>query len=597
MRCRQITRSPGQCGFVGDDTLNGGAGDDTLNGGAGTDTADYSNDSAAVTVNLATQTATDGSGSTDTLISIENATGSGFNDSLTGSTGANTLDGGAGNDTLIGGAGADTLNGGAGTDTADYSSDSAAVTVNLASNTATDGAGDTDTLSGIENVTGSGFNDTLTGDTGANTLDGGAGDDTLNGGAGADTLTGGAGTDTADYSNDSAAVTVNLAGNTATDGAGDTDTLSSIENATGSGFNDTLTGDTGANTLDGGAGNDTLNGGAGADTLTGGTGTDTVDYSNDSAAVTVNLAGNTATDGAGDTDTLSSIENATGSGFNDTITGSTGANTLAGGAGNDTIVGGAGDDTLIGGTRADMLTGGTGSDTFTWNDGDLWAVTGAAAGANNFQVNNFWSISFDKGASGDLIESVVITLPGGSTFDPEGSGSFGPVFDSGSGLVSSDVEFVVTDGSDTLTINFDPGTFAVGDSFSFGIDTDPGTQGADDIVGASFNVTLEDASTAATTFASAGADASAATAKIVDTITDFEVGPSGDTLDFTNLLSGFTEGVSLLSEFVRVTDDGTDTTVAIDADGGGNNYVDAVVLTGVVADLNGLTDNIKPTGG
>ena len=32
------------------------------------------------------------------------------------------------------------------------------------------------------------------------------------------------------------------------------------------------------------------------------------------------------------------------------------------------------------------------------------------------------------------------------------------------------------------------------------------------------------------------------------------------------------------------------------ADGGGNNYVDAVVLTGVVADLNGLTGNIKPVG-
>lgn len=115
-------------------------------------------------------------------------------------------------------------------------------------------------------------------------------------------------------------------------------------------------------------------------------------------------------------------------------------------------------------------------------------------------------------------------------------------------------------------------------------------------MGASFAVTLEDSSTATANFASTGADASAATAKTVDTITDFEVGASGDILDFTNLLVGFTKDVSLLSDFVQVTDDGADTTVAIDADGGGNNYVAAVVLSGVVADLNGLTGNIKPVG-
>ena len=56
----------------------------------------------------------------------------------------------------------------------------------------------TDTLSGFENLLGSGFNDTLTGDANANTLTGGAGDDTLNPGANAggtvDLLDGGIGT-------------------------------------------------------------------------------------------------------------------------------------------------------------------------------------------------------------------------------------------------------------------------------------------------------------------------------------------------------------------------------------------------------------------
>ena len=71
------------------------------------------------------------------------------------------------------------------------------VTVNLstagAQNTLNAG---TDTLSGIENIIGSAFNDTLTGTTGANVMDGGAGNDSLSGLAGADTLVGGAGNDT-----------------------------------------------------------------------------------------------------------------------------------------------------------------------------------------------------------------------------------------------------------------------------------------------------------------------------------------------------------------------------------------------------------------
>ena len=56
----------------------------------------------------------------------------------------------------------------------------------------TGGAG-SDTLTSIENLTGSAFDDTLTGDGNANILSGLAGDDTLNGGAGNDTLDGGDG--------------------------------------------------------------------------------------------------------------------------------------------------------------------------------------------------------------------------------------------------------------------------------------------------------------------------------------------------------------------------------------------------------------------
>jgi large repetitive protein len=96
------------------------------------------------------------------------------------------------------------LDGGAGSDTASYSDAASGVNVSLTLHGSvqdTGGAG-SDTLTNIENLTGSAFNDTLTGDANANTLSGLAGDDTLNGGAGDDTLDGGAGSDTASYSDD-----------------------------------------------------------------------------------------------------------------------------------------------------------------------------------------------------------------------------------------------------------------------------------------------------------------------------------------------------------------------------------------------------------
>ncbi|WP_456239216.1 Ig-like domain-containing protein [Pseudomonas auratipiscis] len=141
-------------GTSGNDTLLGGSGHDTLNAGAG-------------------------------------------NDVLIGGDGNDILNGGDGNDLLIGGAGNDQLNGGAGIDTASYAGAGSGVTVSLASAGAqnTGGAG-TDTLTGIENLIGSDYNDHLTGDGNANLLIGGLGNDTLIGGGGNDVLIGGAGNDT-----------------------------------------------------------------------------------------------------------------------------------------------------------------------------------------------------------------------------------------------------------------------------------------------------------------------------------------------------------------------------------------------------------------
>ncbi|WP_161140691.1 beta strand repeat-containing protein [Propylenella binzhouense] len=328
-----------------DDVIAGDSGANVLNGASGTDTATYSGSAAGITANL-TNGMANGDG-TDRLVSIENLTGSSFDDKLLGNGSANVLSGGGGNDILFGLGGDDTLDGGEGSDTANYAYALAGVTVNLTNGIAT-GDG-TDELADIENVTGSGFDDKLLGDTGANTLSGAGGDDTLFGLAGDDRLEGGAGNDTASYNYAIAGVTANLTNGTAT-GDG-TDTLVSIENLTGSSFDDRLLGNSLANMLAGGAGDDMLFGLGGDDTLQGGAGTDTANYNYAAQGVTVNLTSGTAAgDGA---DKLTSVENVTGSAFDDKLVGNADANLLYGAAGDDTLFGLSGDDTLSGGAGTD----------------------------------------------------------------------------------------------------------------------------------------------------------------------------------------------------------------------------------------------------
>jgi Ca2+-binding RTX toxin-like protein len=245
-------------GNAGANTLVGGLGDDVLDGGAGIDTASFANAAAGVSVDLGVTgpQATFGAG-IDTLVAVENLSGSRFDDTLTGN-GLNNL--------LFGGLGNDVLNGAGGVDTASYGGAAFAVVVDLAAGTAGGGAG-SDLLANVENLAGSSFADTLTGNSLNNVLDGGQGNDAIDGGAGVDT---------ASYASATGGVSVTLAApgvQQNTLGAG-LDTLGNVENLTGSNLNDTLTGDAGANTLAGGLGNDVLDGAGGNDVLAGGPGAD-----------------------------------------------------------------------------------------------------------------------------------------------------------------------------------------------------------------------------------------------------------------------------------------------------------------------------------
>ena len=356
-------------GDAGDDTITGGAGNDRIHGGSGTDTVLYSAAAAGIVIDLAAQVASDdGDGGADMVIGVENVTGSAYGDVISGDANANVLDGGNGDDILAGGAGNDTLTGGSGTDTIDYRAAVAGISVDLSTNsTSNDGDSGADTLSGIENVLGSAFNDAITGDAGANTIEAGDGDDIVDGGAGDDALDGGAGVDTLSYANASSAVSVNLATTSAqnTGGAG-TDTIAGFENLIGSSYNDTLVGDNGDNTIVGGVGTDFINGAGGNN--------DTVDYSAAAGGVTVNLStGSASNDGDGGSDTLAGIEHVIGSSHGDTITGSGANNRFRGGAGNDVIDGGSGNDTIdyslaSGAVTANLSTGAVSNDGDGGND-------------------------------------------------------------------------------------------------------------------------------------------------------------------------------------------------------------------------------------
>ncbi|MFZ3483672.1 beta strand repeat-containing protein [Sphingomonas sp. 3-13AW] len=245
-------------GGSGNDTLRGGASGDVLDGGAGLDTVDYTGSLGGVQVNLRYQTATGADAMGDRLISIENAKGGAFADTLLGSAGANVLSGGDGDDILSGDDGNDTLWGGSGLDRLDGGKNEDSLYGEDGDDILTGGQ-QTDTLQG-----GAG-NDLLIGDTewisslaARDTLDGGDGDDILIGDGNSFTASGKGGNDI-------------LRG-----GAGDDvligDGRVMVAGSTG-----------GSDTLDGGLGNDVLYGdgvsfapGArgGSDKLTGGGGSD-----------------------------------------------------------------------------------------------------------------------------------------------------------------------------------------------------------------------------------------------------------------------------------------------------------------------------------
>ncbi|MGD9814802.1 MAG: M10 family metallopeptidase C-terminal domain-containing protein [Hyphomonadaceae bacterium] len=433
-------------GGDGADTLIGGAGGDTLNGGNGRDRASYLGSAAAVTVNLHTMTATGGDATGDTLISIEDATGTNFDDMFISGTAANDFAGGTGNDTVS------------------YANSAAGVIIDLGSGASWDGSVN-DTFSSIEYAIGSAFADTFYGT---------AGDNRFTGGAGGDAFFGGSGVDTVDYAASAAGVTINFAAGTGSGGEAAGDTFNGVENAIGSNFADTFVSSAAANSFTGGNGNDTLSyagsangviidlasgvswdgvvndtfssienaiggngadtfygsngdntftGGLGADTLLGADGVDTADYAGSNAGVTVNLRTGAGAGGHAAGDTYSLIENVTGSGFNDVFVSSFAANNFAGGAGRDTISYAGSTAGVIVDMQAGVSWDGSVNDTFT-------SIEHIIGGAGNDQL---WGDSGDNIINGGTGGSDVLAGFGGFDTVDYSSSATGVIIDMGSG--------------------------------------------------------------------------------------------------------------------------------------------------------------------
>jgi Ca2+-binding RTX toxin-like protein len=361
-------------GGEGNDTLAGGVGADLLDGGAGTrDRAQYTDAPEGLRADLLSRSTNTGIAAGDTYVSIEDLHGSNFADTLLGDGGANMIWGGLGgdtlygrdgNDSLYGGEGNDVLGGGVGTDRLDggagirdratYSDATVGLRIDLLSSVTNIGVAADDTYVGIEDLSGTDFNDSVLGDNGANMIWGGSGDDIVYGRGGNDTLYGG-------------------------------------------------------------GGSDTMNGGEGTDRIDGGGGTrDRAQYTDATAGLRADLQNSATNTGFAAGDRYFGIEDLHGSNFADTLLGDVGANMIWGGLGHDVIYGRVGDDLLYGGEGNDAIGGNEGNDVLTGGAGSDIFVFDRALGTNNVDRITDFSAEFDT----IRLQSSIFTALSAGTLTP-----------------------------------------------------------------------------------------------------------------------------------------------------------------------------------
>lgn len=516
--------------------------------------------------------------------------------------------------------------GGDGNDTVDYRNSTGAVKVDLQNNVAFWAFADHDTFSSIENVTGSDLvsgRDWLYGDANINILSGLAGDDILEGGGEADIIDGGDGWDYSRYTRSLSAVQINLATGVHTGGDAAGDTLISIEAIVGSAHDDSLIGDNGNNYLRGDGGNDYLSGGHGWDKLLGGQGDDTYVFTSgfytlteegtgidrvvfdpswrpDDAIINGNVIGFENTNNTITFNNINLFEKFAFDGFADMD-----LNILqliiAGGY----RYGTDGDDLFIGIYTPETFNGVGGNDTVDYSNSavvvkvDLLNDTGVGGDA---QGDHYISIENVKGTNNAAFRDTLYgdgndnALYGQAGDDFLEGGAGADLLDGGAGWDYARYTRSASGIDINLTTGVHTGGDAEGDTLT-GIeaivasghnDTLRGGAGHDNFWGGNGEDTLYAGLGQDQLYGQDGSDIfvfEAVTAfNRPDLLRDFSI-PQADKIDISDLLSGYDALTDLITDFVQITDNGSRSFLAVDIDGGADNFVQIATIYTL-----GLTD-------
>ncbi|WP_045122338.1 calcium-binding protein, partial [Pseudomonas fluorescens] len=310
-------------------------------------------------------------------------------DTLNGTSEDDQINGLDGNDLIKGSAGADKIDGGTGSDTVDYSASAEAISAEIRPGTSVAGVGGDsqgDTLTAIEKIIGSAFNDTFTAAAiSYATFEGGSGDDVyfVNGGGVTVIEQAGGGNDEVRVSYKEHTLAANV------------ERLTYVGTETFTGYGNAID-----NIITGGNGNDTLLGGGGADQFFGGAGMDTVSYDDSTVGVTLNLKTG-VNSGIGAGDTYNSIEAITGSKYNDTFIADGRVFAFNGGAGTDTVDYSNSDAAINVDVRPGIGLAGTGGDA----QGDTLAAIEKVIGSafnDTFTAAAISYATFEGGAGDDV---------------------------------------------------------------------------------------------------------------------------------------------------------------------------------------------------
>jgi len=246
-----------------------------------------------------------------------------------------------------------------------------------------------------------------------------------------------------------------------------------------------------------------------------------------------------------------------GTGMSETLNGTSGADRIEGLAGNDVIVGEGGDDVLLGGNDDDQIQGGMGDDRIEGGDGADYLQGGTGhdiviGGEGNDTVYS------DEGSD-------IIDLGGGDDYASLTYGSMGVYNVQLNGGDGRDRIRLVSYGSTSFTMDLGAGN----DELAIELLTGPVT------------VTLGAGSDSiALTYQHPGTGGAFPSNGVV-TVTDFETGVAGDTLDFLTGLAALSNWNPALNPFgtgpgsghLRLVQQGADSVLQLDRNGGGDSFI------------------------